>query len=93
MLDPVTAARCAEDGLPANPLASYVQGRLGVMGDIDADAAVNSLLFFFNVCPNPKKQKDEDNQNQRNCTVFHPIAHLSCAIKSVSMFLKKGSTS
>ena len=46
MLDPVTAARCVEDGLPANPLASYVQGRLGVMGDIDADAAVNSLLFF-----------------------------------------------
>ncbi len=46
MLDPVTAERCAEEGMPGNPLASYVQGRLGVMGDIDVDAAVNSLLFF-----------------------------------------------
>lgn len=46
MVDPLTAERCAEEGLPTDPLAAYVQGRLGVMGDIDIGAALDSLLFF-----------------------------------------------
>jgi len=45
MLDPATFARCAEEGMPLS-LASYVHGRLGVMGEIDVDAAIESMLFF-----------------------------------------------
>jgi len=45
MLDPATFARCAEEGMPLS-LASYMHGRLGVMGDIDAQTAVHNMLFF-----------------------------------------------
>lgn len=45
MLDPATFARSAEMGLPAS-LASYVQGRIGIMGEVDTSTAVDNMLFF-----------------------------------------------
>lgn len=45
MLDPATFARSVEMGLPPS-LASYVQGRLGVMGDIDVEVAIEYMFFF-----------------------------------------------
>jgi|TARA_B100001105_G_scaffold235267_1_gene210318 hypothetical protein len=45
MLDRSTFGRCAELGLPAG-MSSYVQGRLGVMGDISADEAADAAFFF-----------------------------------------------
>ncbi len=45
MLDPATFTRSAELGLPAS-LASYVQGRIGVMGELDTAAAIDNKLFF-----------------------------------------------
>ena len=45
MLDPITFSRSAELGLPAS-LASYVHGRLGVMGDIDVETAIDNMFFF-----------------------------------------------
>lgn len=38
MLDRTTFGRCADLGLPSG-MAGYVQGRLGVMGDVSADEA------------------------------------------------------
>ena len=69
-----------------------VRARHPVFRDVELEFDIRDLKTHA-LTESTKKQKDEDNQNQRNCTVFHPIAHLSCAIKSVSMFLKKGSTS
>ncbi|MEC9467103.1 MAG: hypothetical protein VX980_00915, partial [Actinomycetota bacterium] len=45
MLDPVTFTRSTELGLPAG-LASYVQGRIGVMGELDTATVINNKLFF-----------------------------------------------
>ncbi|GIT00269.1 MAG: hypothetical protein CM1200mP26_19810 [Acidimicrobiales bacterium] len=45
MLDPATFSRSAELGLPAS-LASYVQGRIGVMGELDTATVIDNKLFF-----------------------------------------------
>ncbi|MCP4852389.1 MAG: hypothetical protein GY900_11735, partial [Actinomycetia bacterium] len=45
MLDPTTFTRSTEMGLPAS-LAGYVQGRIGVMGGVDTETAVDNMLFF-----------------------------------------------
>ena len=45
MLDRSTFGRCAELGLPTG-MPSYVQGRLGVMGDVSADEAADAAFFF-----------------------------------------------
>jgi len=45
MLDPDTFARSVELGLPAS-LASYVQGRIGVMGEVDTATVIDNKLFF-----------------------------------------------
>ena len=45
MLDRSTFSRCAELGLPTG-MPSYVQGRLGVMGDVSADEAADAAFFF-----------------------------------------------
>ena len=45
MLDPDTFARSVELGLPAS-LASYVQGRIGVMGELDTATVIDNKLFF-----------------------------------------------
>ena len=45
MLDRSTFERCVELGLP-DGMSSYVQGRLGVMGDVSADEAADAAFFF-----------------------------------------------
>ncbi|MBC8363695.1 MAG: hypothetical protein H8E59_01670 [Actinobacteria bacterium] len=45
MLDGATFGRCAQLGLPAG-LASYALGRLGVLGDVEADTACEAAFFF-----------------------------------------------
>jgi hypothetical protein len=45
MLDRTTFGRCADLGLPSG-MAGYVQGRLGVMGDVSADEAADAAFFF-----------------------------------------------
>ena len=45
MLDPTTFTRSTQMGLPAS-LASYVQGRIGVMGGVDTETVVDNMLFF-----------------------------------------------
>ena len=45
MLDPATFSRSTELGLPAS-LASYVQGRIGVMGELDTPTVIENKLFF-----------------------------------------------
>jgi len=45
MLDPVTFGRSAEAGLP-NGVASYVQGRMGVLGDVDGGVVADAMYFF-----------------------------------------------
>ena len=45
MLDRSTFDRCVELGLP-DGMAGYVQGRLGVMGDVSADEAADAAYFF-----------------------------------------------
>ena len=45
MLDPATFTRSTELGLPPS-LASYVQGRIGVMGEIDTATVIDNKLFF-----------------------------------------------
>ena len=45
MLDRSTFGRCVELGLPEG-MAGYVQGRLGVMGDVSADEAADAAYFF-----------------------------------------------
>ena len=46
MLDGLAYKRGAELGLPSG-MGTYVLGRLGVMGDVDLDAAV-AAAFFWN---------------------------------------------
>ena len=45
MLDRSTFGRCVELGL-SDGLSGYVQGRLGVMGDVSADEAADAAFFF-----------------------------------------------
>ena len=45
MLDRSTFGRCVELGLP-DGMSGYVQGRLGVMGDVSVDEAADAAFFF-----------------------------------------------
>ncbi|HCV34374.1 MAG TPA: hypothetical protein DGF10_06870 [Acidimicrobiaceae bacterium] len=45
MLDPVTFAMSVEAGMSTG-FASHTQGRIGVMGDVDVELAVESMMFF-----------------------------------------------
>ena len=45
MLDPVTFALSVEAGMSTG-FASHTQGRVGVMGDVDVELAVASMMFF-----------------------------------------------
>lgn len=45
MIDPSTFARSVEAGM-SDGWASHTQGRIGVMGDVDVEVAVENMMFF-----------------------------------------------
>ena len=57
MLDPATFTRSTELGLPAS-LASYVQGRIGVMGELDTATDAAELRDSFDIQPGEYLQSD-----------------------------------